>query len=107
MVYKAWNLEKYWTFIEPRDIEIVKGDDEELGFILWFDENGHYIEDVTIGTPAYKAGLRQGDRLVEVNHHNVEMDDHEAVVQLVIESGNMVTLNVQRLFYSNKIKTIY
>ena len=85
----------------------MKGDDEELGFILWFDENGHYIEDVTIGTPAYKAGLRQGDRLVEVNHHNVEMDDHEAVVQLVIESGNMVTLNVQRLVYSIKIKTIY
>ena len=95
------------NFFEPRDIEIVKGDDEELGFILWFDENGHYIEDVTIGTPAYKAGLRQGDRLVEVNHHNVEMDDHEAVVQLVIESGNMVTLNVQRLFYSIKVKTIY
>jgi len=81
--------------IKPRDVEIVKTDDEELGFILWFDENGHYIEDVTIGTPAFKAGLRQGDRLVEVNNHNVELEDHEAVVQLVIESGNMVTLNVQ------------
>ena len=59
---------------KPRDVEIVKTADQELGFILWFDDNGHYIEDVTIGTPAYTAGLRQGDRLLEVNHHNVEQD---------------------------------
>ena len=44
---------------KPRDVEIVKTSDQELGFILWFDDNGHYIEDVTIGTPAYEAGLRQ------------------------------------------------
>ncbi|CBY19129.1 unnamed protein product [Oikopleura dioica] len=80
---------------QARDVEIVKTDAEELGFVLWFDENGHYIEDVTIGSPAYKAGLRGGDRLIEVSNHNVELDDHEAVVQLVKESGNMVSLNVQ------------
>ena len=44
---------------KPRDVEIVKTSDQELGFILWFDDNGHYIEDVTIGTPAYDVGLRQ------------------------------------------------
>ena len=44
---------------KPRDVEIIKTSDQELGFILWFDDNGHYIEDVTIGTPAYEAGLRQ------------------------------------------------
>ena len=27
------------------------------GFYLWHDENGHYVEDVTIGSPADKAGL--------------------------------------------------
>ena len=82
---------------KPRDVEIVKTADQELGFILWFDDNGHYIEDVTIGTPAFAAGLRQGDRLLEVNHHNVEQEEHEAVVELVKESGDMVTLNVQSI----------
>ena len=51
---------------KPREVTINKKPEEELGFILWFDDNGHYIEDVTIGTPAYLAGLRQGDRLLEV-----------------------------------------
>ena len=52
---------------KPREVTINKSPEQELGFILWFDDNGHYIEDVTIGTPAYLAGLRQGDRLLEVN----------------------------------------
>ena len=32
-----------------------------------------------------------------MNHHNVEQDEHEAVVELVVESGDMVTLNVQSI----------
>ena len=26
------------------------------GFYLWYDENGHYVEDVTLNSPADKAG---------------------------------------------------
>ena len=32
-----------------------------------------------------------------MNHHNVEQEEHEAVVELVKESGDMVTLNVQSI----------
>ena len=35
--------------------------------------------------------------IIKVNHHNVEQDEHEAVVELVKESGDMVTLNVQSI----------
>lgn len=78
----------------PHDVEINKGDDPSFGFYLWFDENGHYIEDVTIGSPADRAGLQIGDRVVEVNHSNVENEIHENVVSKVAESGDHVTLNV-------------
>lgn len=78
----------------PHDVEIDKGGDPSFGFYLWFDENGHYIEDVTIGSPADKSGLKIGDRVVEVNHSNVENEIHENVVAKVQESGDIVTLNV-------------
>ena len=78
----------------PHDVEIDKGSENSFGFYLWFDENGHYIEDVTIGSPADKSGLKIGDRVVEVNHSNVENEIHENVVAKVQESGDIVTLNV-------------
>lgn len=38
------------------------------GFYIWHDENGHYVEDITIGSPADRAGLRAGDRIIEINN---------------------------------------
>lgn len=52
----------------PHTVEITK-ENESLGFYLWFDENGHYIEDVTFGSAADKSGLKIGDRLMEVHIH--------------------------------------
>ena len=48
------------------DIELVKQPTEAFGFYAWFDDQGHYIEDVTIGSIADKAGLKVGDRIKEV-----------------------------------------
>ena len=48
------------------DIELVKQPSEAFGFYAWFDDQGHYIEDVTIGSIADKAGLKVGDRIKEV-----------------------------------------
>ena len=45
---------------------MVKRPGETFGFHLWFDDQGHYIEDVTIGSIADKAGLKVGDRIKEV-----------------------------------------
>ena len=50
------------------------------GFYIWHDENGHYVEDITIGSPADRAGLRAGDRIIEIN--NGEQDFLEAIFRL-------------------------
>ncbi|XP_078486597.1 uncharacterized protein LOC100179724 isoform X1 [Ciona intestinalis] len=77
----------------PHDVEIYK-ENESFGFCLWFDENGHYIEDVTIGSTADRAGLKIGDRLIQVNQKNVESETHDATVELVRSSKDVVVLNV-------------
>ena len=48
------------------DVELTKQPSESFGFYVWFDDQGHYIEDVTIGSIADKAGLKSGDRVKEV-----------------------------------------
>ncbi|XP_076824134.1 uncharacterized protein LOC143470116 isoform X2 [Clavelina lepadiformis] len=77
----------------PHDVEITK-ESGSFGFYLWFDENGHYMEDVTIGSTADRAGLKIRDRLIMVNGENVESKSHEDVVSMVRNSGEVVKLNV-------------
>ena len=60
---------KELLFVEhelPRDIEILL-EGGSFGFYLWFDDLGHYIEDVMVGSNADLAGLKIGDRLLEVS----------------------------------------
>ena len=78
----------------PHDVEMVKKPGETFGFHLWFDDQGHYVEDVTIGSIADKCGLKVGDRIKEVNHRNIESEIHETVVARVRESGDTVHMNV-------------
>nr|XP_039271903.1 uncharacterized protein LOC120346265 [Styela clava] len=77
----------------PHDIKIRKVDNS-YGFHLWFDQNGHYIEDVTIGSAADIAGMKTGDRVLKVNGQGIEEDTHADVVNLVRMSGEEVILNV-------------
>jgi hypothetical protein len=44
---------------------------------------GQYIGKVDSGSPAEAAGLREGDRIVEVNGTNVEQDTHRQVVDKI------------------------
>ena len=80
---------------------------KKLFISLYFDRNryiiflsfltsyqGHYVEDVTIGSIADKCGLKVGDRIKEVNHRNIESEIHETVVARVRESGDTVHMNV-------------
>lgn len=49
------------------------------------------------GSPAYKAGLKQGDQIVEVNGASVEQATHEDVVRLIASSPDgMVRLVVRK-----------
>ncbi|KAL5482085.1 hypothetical protein EMCRGX_G022368 [Ephydatia muelleri] len=53
-----------------------------------------YISAVLEGGPAEKAGLKVGDRILEVNSNGVEGADHQTVVQHIRQSGNAVKLLV-------------
>ena len=83
------------------DIELVKQPAEAFGFYAWFDDQGHYIEDVTIGSIADKAGLKVGDRIKEVNHRNIESEVHEVVVARIREAGDICHLNIMSVPSTN------
>lgn len=55
------------------------------GFNLYAEKgrNGQFIGKVDPGSPAELAGLRQGDRIVEVNGVNVGNENHQQVVQRI------------------------
>ncbi|KAK1330856.1 hypothetical protein QTO34_008798 [Cnephaeus nilssonii] len=55
---------------------------------------GQFIRLVEPGSPAEKAGLLAGDRLVEVNGENVEKETHQQVVSRIRASLNAVRLLV-------------
>ena len=53
---------------------------------------GHFVENVTAKSPADKAGLRAGDRILEINGVNIETENAEDVFYRIKACHNMVTL---------------
>jgi len=79
----------------PRLCVIDKGN-TGFGFNLLYleDRRGEFIEDVLNCSPAYKAGLKIGDRIVEVNGRNVDGEKSKKVVDRIRMSGHVVCLLV-------------
>uniref|UniRef100_A0A8C6YY16 Na(+)/H(+) exchange regulatory cofactor NHE-RF1 n=1 Tax=Nothoprocta perdicaria TaxID=30464 RepID=A0A8C6YY16_NOTPE len=55
---------------------------------------GQYIRLVEAGSPAERAGLRAGDRLLEVDGDNVEAESHQRVVERIRAAAGAVRLLV-------------
>ena len=55
---------------------------------------GQYIGKVDDGSPAEAAGLKEGDRIVEVNDVNIGNENHQQVVTRIKAGGNSVWLLV-------------
>ncbi|KAJ8283452.1 hypothetical protein COCON_G00023020 [Conger conger] len=70
--------------LKPRLCVMAK-DDGGYGFHLHGEKgkSGQFIRKVEPGSSAEAAGLRAGDRVVEVNGENVERDTHHQVVQRI------------------------
>ncbi|XP_042293288.1 Na(+)/H(+) exchange regulatory cofactor NHE-RF2 isoform X3 [Sceloporus undulatus] len=68
----------------PRLCRIRRGA-QGYGFHLHGEKgkSGQFIRKVEPGSPAEEAGLRAGDRLVQVNGRNVEKETHHQVVQCI------------------------
>ncbi|MBN3309512.1 NHRF3 protein, partial [Amia calva] len=79
----------------PRLCQLKKGPNG-FGFHLGCiqHEPGTYIGQVAPGGSAERAGLREGDVVVEVNRHNVEEEFFEGVVMRMRESGQVLSVLV-------------
>ena len=67
---------------QPRLCHISKWENfEGYGFNLHADKSrpGQYIGKVDSGSPAEMAGLKEGDRIVEVNSVNIANENHKQV----------------------------
>ncbi|KAG7207028.1 hypothetical protein KM043_000913 [Ampulex compressa] len=76
---------------------ILKWDDfDGYGFNLHADKgkDGQFIGKVDEGSPSQAAGLRQGDRIVEVNEINIANESHKQVVERIKAFPNETKLLV-------------
>lgn len=76
------NLNKYTI----RLCHIIKCDNfDGYGFNLHSEKGkpGQYIGKVDEGSPAEAAGLKEGDRIIEVNGVNISNENHKQVVQRI------------------------
>ena len=82
---------------EPRNCHIKRwADFQGYGFNLHAEkgQTGHFIGTVDDESPALYSGLKQGDKIVEVNGDNVWNESHQTVVQKIKSDPNAVTLLV-------------
>ena len=79
----------------PRLVHLKKGD-KGYGFNLHSERGvqGQTISAVDEGSPAESGGLREGDRVVEVNGKNVDKMKHGEVVSLIKENPTETSLLV-------------
>ncbi|XP_047278483.1 Na(+)/H(+) exchange regulatory cofactor NHE-RF3 isoform X1 [Homo sapiens] len=80
----------------PRECKLSKQEGQNYGFFLRIekDTEGHLVRVVEKCSPAEKAGLQDGDRVLRINGVFVDKEEHMQVVDLVRKSGNSVTLLV-------------
>nr|XP_037877285.1 LOW QUALITY PROTEIN: Na(+)/H(+) exchange regulatory cofactor NHE-RF1-like [Bombyx mori] len=74
--------------IEPRLCHVRKTPDfDGYGFNLHAEKGkpGQYIGKVDDGSPAETAGLKRGDRILEVNGHSIAGETHKQVVARIKE----------------------
>lgn len=92
-------LDPYSSYIRPDDMEgfrtSVESEFGGIGIQLSLEEGNLQVLSPLVGTPAYRAGILAGDRIVEINGKSTEgitMD--EAVKQLKGPEGTEVTLAI-------------
>ncbi|XP_006899603.1 PREDICTED: Na(+)/H(+) exchange regulatory cofactor NHE-RF3 [Elephantulus edwardii] len=80
----------------PRECKLSKQEGQCYGFFLRIekDTDGHLVRLVERLSPAEKAGLQDGDRVLRVNGIFVDKEEHTQVVDMIRKSGSSVTLLV-------------
>lgn len=57
-------------------------------------KHGQYVGQIDKASPALSAGLKEGDRIIEVDGHNIGNESHSEVVGRIRTSGDSVWLLV-------------
>ncbi len=92
-------LDGYSTYISPEDIERFRTSVESefggIGIQIAVEEGQLKVLSPLVGTPAYRAGIIAGDRIVEIDGKSTEgLTLDEAVRRLKGKEGTQVTLTV-------------
>ncbi|XP_015735293.1 Na(+)/H(+) exchange regulatory cofactor NHE-RF3 isoform X2 [Coturnix japonica] len=84
------------SVLQPRECKVTKKSKKSYGFFLRVEKDtaGHLIRNVEKNSPAEKAGLKDGDRVLRVNGVFVDKEEHAKVVEIVKNSGNSVVFLV-------------
>ncbi|XP_010719754.1 Na(+)/H(+) exchange regulatory cofactor NHE-RF3-like [Meleagris gallopavo] len=84
------------SVLQPRECKVTKKSNKSYGFFLRVEKDtaGHLIRNVEKNSPAEKAGLKDGDRVLRVNGVFVDKEEHTKVVEIVKNSGNSVVFLV-------------
>lgn len=66
---------------KPRECKLSKQEGQSYGFFLRIEKDidGHLVRVVEKGSPAEKAGLRDGDRVLRINDVFVDKEEHMQV----------------------------
>ena len=79
----------------PRLCHVTKWPDfQGYGFNLHAerDKPGQFIGNIDADSPAEEAGLKKGDRIIEINGSNIENETHQQVIQRVKAIPNETTM---------------
>ncbi|CAN8004609.1 unnamed protein product [Ixodes hexagonus] len=96
---------------QPRLCQMKKWEDfEGYGFNLHAEKDklGQYVGKIDEGSPAEYAGLREGDRIVEVNGVNILSETHRQIVERIKKVPNetnllVVSLEAEKWYRDHKI----
>jgi len=92
-------LDPYSNYISPEDLSRFKSSVESqfggIGIQITIDRDQLKVLSPLVGTPAYRAGLQSGDRIVEIEGKPTDgISIDEAVRRLKGEAGTSVTMTV-------------
>lgn len=96
----------------PRLCHLRRWDDLSYGFNLISKrgKTGHFIDNIEYGLPAYFSGLKNGDRVVEIEGNDISDMAHKEVVKMIKESGSegikmlVVDMNTEEYFKEKGFK---
>lgn len=80
----------------PRECKLSKQEGQNYGFFLRIekDTDGHLVRVIEKGSPAEKAGLLDGDRVLRINGVFVDKEEHAQVNRHLGSSSHLFSLHI-------------